>query len=291
MRVAFVAPGLAASTHDCVRAAIARSGHEAADGVADVAVATWFGGKPPAEFPRDVPLVRWWVGSDVLALRDGRTRPHSRDERLHWAGSPGLARELASLGVPARVLPILPHWEPTPLPRSAEPVVLAYCRAGREALYRWADTCAIAARCPDVQFRVFRQAGEGLPPNLTCIQDWVAHDQMRGEYARARAVLRLVEHDGTSLSILEALTFGRHALWSYPYPCCREVHAADEAVATLRAVLDADINHDGVEHVRALRRETDARMGEFLEDAARAPKPQGRWGRLVAWLRGGQCCP
>jgi hypothetical protein len=264
-QVAFMAPGLAASTHRCVQAALRRAGHEPAREQADLVVATWFA-KPP-ELPQGTPAVRWWVGSDVLALRAGHTEPHSRDERLNWCGAPWLQQELAADGVAARVMPILPVWEPEPLPLAPEPVVLAYCPQGREQLYRWKALVAVAGRCPPIRFKVFRRDGPPPLPNLICVPGFVDHDTMRAAYAQARAVLRLVEHDGMSLSILEALGFGRHAVWSYPYPACHQAETVDEAARALRLAVAAPLNHAGVAAMRTLRLAADARLALYVQEA------------------------
>jgi len=267
--VAFIAPGLAASTHQCVHAMLANARqHIATPDHADLAVANWFDGPPPCNA-----TVRWWVGSDVLALDRGRTRPHSTDERLNWAVSHPLVRELHALGVAARELPIVPHWEPEPLPRAADPLVLLYCPQGRESLYRWPDLVAVARRCPHVRFKVFRRPGPSPLPNLTCVPGFVGREAMLDAYRHARAVLRLVEHDGTSLSILEALGFGRHAIWSYPYPACTHATTVDEAVAAVHQAVEADLNTAGVAAMETLRRAAHARLAHYVEDALRCTSP------------------
>jgi len=266
-KVTFVAPGLAASTHRCVHAALRRAGHAATREQGELLVATWFD-RPPG-LAADTPTVRWWVGSDVLALQAGRTRPHRRDERLNWCGSPWLQHELAAEGVPARVMPILPVWEPQPLPLARDPAVLAYCPQGRERLYRWKALVAVAGRCPGIQFKVFRRDGPPPLPNLTCVPGFVDHDTLHTAYAAARAVLRLVEHDGMSLSILEALGFGRHAVWSYPYAACRQAESVDEAARAVRLAVAADVNDAGVAAMRSLRLAADAKLDLYVQEALR----------------------
>ena len=289
--VAFVAPGLATSTHRCVHAMVRRAGHEPVHDRPDLVIATWFDQSPPptGHEPHDgekgtVPwkrggqspsptVVRWWVGSDVLALQAGRTRPHSADERLNWAGSGLLVRELRALGVGARELPIVPHWEPEALPRAREPVVLLYCPQGREKLYRWKHLVAVAGRCPHVRFKVFRRTGPSPLPNLACVPGFAGREEMLEAYREARAVLRLVEHDGMSLSILEALGFGRHAVWTYPYPACHQAHTVGEAVAAVRRAVEADVNTAGVAAMETLRRAADAKLARYVEEALRCTLP------------------
>ena len=264
-RISFIAPGLAASTHQCVGAALRRAGHEPAWERPDLCIANWFGGT--LELPDDVPAVRWWVGSDVLALQAGRTRPHCRDERLNWAGSDWLARELRAEGVAARVLPIVPDWAPEPLPRAGEPTVLLYCPQGRERLYRWGELLAVAERCRDIRFEVFRRSEPSPLANLTCVPGFVGRGEMRAAYGRARAVLRLVEHDGMSLSVLEALGFGRHVVWSYPYVACRQAGSVEEAVRAVRQSVVADANTAGAAAMASLRRAADARLDQYVRKA------------------------
>ena len=253
VRIAFVAPALAESTRECVRAALQRAGHDAVASPveADLCLATWFGSRPP--LPASTPLVRWWVGSDVLAALSEGTATHSRDERHNWVSHEPLGAELSSLGIGSRVLPILPAWEPEALPVASEPVVLLYCPDGREELYGWDRLVEVASRCPEVRFRVFRRKGPSPLGSIECVPGWTPHEQMRREYTNARAVLRLTSHDGMSLSVLEALGFGRHVIWTYPQPGCWHVESVDAAVEAVCGAVAGDINHAGVDEMRQLR--------------------------------------
>jgi len=261
-KVSFVAPGLAECLHIHVRAMLGRAGHEVvAPADADLVIANWFGGTLSAID------VRWWVGSDVLSLQRGKTEPQSTDERCNWASAHHLVHELALCGVAAREMPIVPNWEPEVLPRAERPVVLLYCPDGREDIYRWRDLLAVAERCPHLSFKVFRRSTPVPLPNVECVPGMIPHEAMRAEYQAARAVLRLMEHDGMSLSVLEALGFGRHAVWSYPYPACTQATTVDEAVVAIDRAVKADVNTAGVAAMETLRRAVHARLATYVEDA------------------------
>ena len=245
----FVHSGLLEALGGYMRAAVGRAEPDAAQ----VCVATWFRGDPPAAAVSPAPLVRWWVGTDVSLLAQGKTAAPARDAAHNWAVSPWLVDELGRLDVAARMMPILPTWEARALPLSAEPIVLAYAPEGREGQYRWQDILAVAEALPDVQFRAFRRSAPAARPNVTCLP-LAPHSAMPEEYARARAILRLTTHDGLSVSVLEAMCLGRHVVWSHPFPFCHYATTVDAAATALRNVLSDVPNHDGVNAFAILRR-------------------------------------
>jgi len=256
--------GLAESTVTNVRAAFARVGRVLADGRPDALVATWFpGAGPPAG---SVPVVRWWVGSDVLALQRGRTTAPSPDAAFNWCGSDRLAAELGDLGVQAQVVPIVPAEDPELLEFPADPAVLVYCPEGREELYGWQRTLDVAALCPGITFGVLRRSGEPPLPNVVLLGT-VPHHLMRAAYLESRAVLRLTRHDGMSLSVLEALGHGRRVVWTTQMAGCVSVgqHApADEVADLVRDAIAAGQNNAGVEVAWSTRRAADRALERAL---------------------------
>ena len=261
-------PGAGPPIHRCVSEALERIGHTVSGVDPDMRIGIWQVGMPvPVEGP---PLVRWWTGSDVGCLAAGRTSVHSHDERLNWVGCERLRHELACLGLAARTLPIVPAWDPLLCPMPDRPRVMAYCPDGSEALYRWGDVCYVIDACPEFDFAIYRKTlvGERLvPPNVTMCGT-VCHDGMLVEYLRSSAVLRLVQSDGASLSVLEALTFGRHVVWSHvAMPGCRQADDWYQAAVQLRAVLaSGEPNVEGFDAMVTLRRAADGKLAKYVGD-------------------------
>jgi hypothetical protein len=188
-----------------------------------------------------------WVGTDVLhaaeAQRLGRLSPRVARGASHWADAPWLVEELSAIGISAEehLLPTpVALGEPLPLPPEFR--VLLYFPPHAHAAYDMDGTFEAVRALPDVPFTL---VGGVTPPaqlpNL-CDRGTVSFDGMRSVYAECSVFLRLVHHDGMSHTVLEALSLGRHVLWSYPLSGVRRVTdtaSAVQAITQLRSEHEA----------------------------------------------------
>lgn len=247
MRIMFHGPGLQESTHECSKAMIRACGHEAVDHVAieqempDIYLVTCFGLTAHDYVPfRMVPTVRWWVGTDIVKLEEGHTRPHADGPLWNWCTNAMQQRRLSKAGVEARIIAHLPVMEPEWLEWPEQDVVLTYVPNGMDRRYMWDSVLAVAKCLPDVSFRVLRRSGESPLANMELLgaphRDFT---WMKEQYRGCKAFLRLVTYDGCSLTVQEALGFGRHVLWTLPFDVrgCHHVLSAAETVEVLARVL------------------------------------------------------
>jgi hypothetical protein len=58
-------------------------------------------------------------------------------------------------------------------------------------------------------------------------------------YERASVLIRYTMRDGLSLMVLEALTFGRHVLWTQTFPYTRRIRSYADMEREIRSLLDA----------------------------------------------------
>jgi len=182
-----------------------------------------------------------WCGSDVLfaaeQLKAGRKDPWV-SSRVHWAVSPWLADEARALGLDCDYVPIsfVPPVEPSPLPEEFS--VLTYAPSAKKAeLYGVDRILDVAAKLPSISFRlVGLKEGSipGAPKNLQVFGK-VNLDQFFGD---STVLWRPVRHDGLSFIVLEALSHGRHVLYSYPLPGCAQVRGVVDAVERITHLRD-----------------------------------------------------
>jgi hypothetical protein len=172
----------------------------------------------------------------------------------HWACGKHLVPELAALGISARYVPLASAAVPDAIaPMPSDFTVLTYLPEPRREFYGQRMIWRAAQALPNVRFIAVgagrRQAG--APPNVEYTGE--VHD-MDARLDAASVLIRFTEHDGLSLSVIEALARGRHVIWTYDLPGVTVVRSADGAIAQLqrfhalheRGVLD--INRAGVEY-------------------------------------------
>jgi hypothetical protein len=248
-----------------------------------------------------LPLGTWrpvlhWIGSDTLYWRAmlhsaASASPRARASlalrrnilrsAVHLAGAPWLAREVEALGFSVEFVPVpalLPAWDPPALPK--RPTFLVYLPEGREAFYGWQLVVEAAASFPAGRFLVLKHRPIAHAPANVEFLGNIEFSKMPSLFAASTALLRLPEHDGMSLMVLEALAFGRYVIWNYPFEGC--IHCPREAEA-LRVSLETcarltDINDSGRDAIDPWR---PARVIETLANALHAAKlatvPESPW--------------
>jgi hypothetical protein len=204
------------------------------------------------------PVVRYWVGSDVLAVLNSagearRCRAVNRLVSANVAQWHNLKAELESLGIRSDVIPG-PHAGV-----DAEPVrqlpsrftVLTYLDDVRWSFYGGDVVLRLIRERPDWQFLILNHDGAGQPSfeNATYLGH-VSDSEIDGVYARASVLLRMTDHDGLPRMVLEALARGLHVAWNQSLPHCRRAAGFDEAKSVLESLQHEEVNRPGSQFVR-----------------------------------------
>lgn len=186
-----------------------------------------------------------WIGTDVLSHVNKltpRTNLRSRAYHTVWnyilkrktrrksmvnlCCAPWLCDELSVTGVKADYLPL------TTLKKStaslAEQVrdidFLSYLPQARMDLYNANEVFRLAALLPGSKFTVIVPDADNasevrytnVPANVTFVPK-MDHQQVLQLYRRSKIFLRFTQHDGLSLSVIEALANKMHVMWTYPF--------------------------------------------------------------------------
>jgi len=211
-----------------------------------------------AKLMRKRKIVMHWIGSDVLDEQikgsPSAVDPWILENVEHWAVSDWLVREVATLGVNCRLVPLpSPSVPEHPSSLPSRFCVLVYMPAiTRGALYGLDRILEVARELPHIPFELvglLEGAIENPPLNLG-VHGRIP--ELLEFFQRATVIWRPVRHDGLSWMVLEALGHGRHVLWSYAFPGCTQVRSVAEARDEIVRLYALDqrgllqINSDGV---------------------------------------------
>jgi len=195
-------------------------------------------------------VIQYWIGTDVFralaAARSGAARALIREAGAneHIAGSPPLARDLATIGIEAEVIDFpwsgaLPAVSIPPMPERF--TVLSYVPDARREFYGGPQVLTAAHALPDVEFLIVGGTGSwatNAPGNVRFL-GW--QHNMEPWYAAVSCVVRMVEYDSIGATVAEALTRGRTVVYSRPFDHTLFVaHGdADGLITALRELADA----------------------------------------------------
>jgi hypothetical protein len=166
-----------------------------------------------------------WQGTDALLalqrIKNGTLYRAYIDNAFHFVDSPWLETEVKALGLrPKRVMfkPIIVNH---PLTHHHTLSVATYISQARKEFYGYSRVVKLAEAFPNITFHVFGMPSDALihPPNM-CFWGWTNHDIFLSQLKNTSIFLRLVEHDGLSVSLLEALSYGCEVISTMPFECC-----------------------------------------------------------------------
>ncbi len=188
-----------------------------------------------------IPIVRWWVGTDVLNAISSNAGIRNA-KRTDWivsknvAVAPHLVDELSTIGIRAQYVPsvidsdmssiVMADWA-----RDTKPVLL-YLPGRRKKFFGIDAIKPVIARNPDLTFIVVADDTHSLAayPNVESL-GWVA--DMSHLYLRAGCVLRITDHDGLPRMLIEAMLRGLYAIYAWPLLGCWTARTSDEIDAAL----------------------------------------------------------
>ncbi|MCC6381613.1 MAG: hypothetical protein IT304_03845 [Dehalococcoidia bacterium] len=209
-------------------------------------------------------VVVHWVGTDVLIAMDewrrGRLSPAVAGRAVHWCDAPWLAEELVAAGIRAVHVPLPVTGlarEAPPLPARFRVLLYLPVDAFDREVFDMATLLRLPFELPDVSFTLIPSGSSTLPgplpPNLEA-RDWVS--DMDALYRETSVLVRLTSHDGTSFMVLEALSRGRHVIWTYPAPGVCQAAGFEAVAAALRDLYTAHaegrlgLNEAGIQYAR-----------------------------------------
>lgn len=191
-------------------------------------------------------IVNHWIGTDVMSatLFHRRRMAALLTDRLfdiQLVVSHTLARELKWIGIDAYVLPNVPDIsDDTPLnyPFNKKGV-LVYLPEDRLDFHRRSTIIRVAAKFPSVNFHIVANNEETRKRRENLFfYGWLDDKEMESIWSKVNVLLRIPQHDGLPLMILEALARGKYVIWNYPFDYCYNVKNIQDIEQALRDVLE-----------------------------------------------------
>lgn len=186
-------------------------------------------------------LIMQWQGTDVLnALKrkaNGTLNRKYIDRAFHFTDCSWLADELNEAGISTELL----NYKWTRISATEKQydgiTVLTYVAERRQSFYGMDWIIQLAESFPEINFKVFGTAiaERKLPKNILLF-GWTEHAVFLEEMKRTPIFLRLAEHDGFSVSVIEALGCGCEIMMRFPYTNAIKVSSAKEAVEGLKTL-------------------------------------------------------
>jgi len=167
-----------------------------------------------------------WIGTDVLKLsrfprRGMLWKVGMRMVDLHLAVSQPLAEELKTLGINSKVVPLIADLPLKPIEINWPPgdQVFVYLPELRKDFFNKDIIFQLADRMPSVKFLITCYSSDN-GPSLKNIEYLGFVKDMEKIWDQVKVYLRIVEHDGLSHTVIEALARGKHVVWSCHFPHC-----------------------------------------------------------------------
>ena len=186
------------------------------------------------------PIIYHWIGTDVQRItRDFFIKRNAKKWLLKSSGvinlvvSKNLQRELEQIGIRSEVLPLvkLKFIETCP-PLPEKLIVLTYIPKNRWDFYHGSLVLKLAEKLPDIDFHIL--AAGKIDVGLPNVHAYDFLSDMKSFYTKSSVLLRITNHDGLPKMVLEALSYGRHVLWSEPFPHCFKVKNYDDALKAIQ---------------------------------------------------------
>lgn len=161
-----------------------------------------------------------WIGSDVLMLNNKKIiKKLNKVVKKHFSCSSLIKKELHEKGIESVEIPIVPNfdnYDMASLPK--EHSVLAYLPEGKEEFYGGNLILSLARKYKNIKFFILANNSFGNSESNIINLGYVNEKEMEKVYNNISILIRVPEHDGLSLMLLEALIKGKEVIYCYDFP-------------------------------------------------------------------------
>ena len=212
--------------------------------------------------------IRWkkklfmiWVGSDVLLAKENHQHQSEiqvyKTYAKHLCEVSWIQQELAAISIPATVAPFVSFDKQftATTQDSKELKALIYIAQDKEQFYGIEWIIEASKQLPKVQFTIVGSEGKGFEVSANIkFKGWVK--DMNPLFQEHDVCIRIPEHDGLSVFVLESLARGKQVIYRYPF---NHTHYAPDEMALVDSlkILETQkasgqdlVHHEGIHFIQ-----------------------------------------
>ena len=191
-------------------------------------------------------LILQWMGTDILlAMERFNNSTIDRkyiDYATNFVDAPWMTEELKSAHINTENL----HFKFVELKTINEEYssisIMSYVAQNRQAFYGMDEIIQLAMMFPEIEFSLYgiEKADKPITENIK-LYGWVSPEVFQEKLKQTPIFLRLTKHDGFSLAVLEALSFGAEVITSFKTDFAHSALTFDEVPkAMLQAIKEVE---------------------------------------------------
>lgn len=188
-------------------------------------------------------LILQWMGTDsIYALerfKDGTINRKYIDYAVNFVDSIWLKEELESIGLKPKTVRFKYGSSDSNLVDKYESMgVVSYIGDQRQEFYGLHKIAELAKLFPTLPFHLYgvKEPEISLPENVTCY-GWQPAEVFKKALRENPICLRLTDHDGFSVTVVEAITYGSEVIWSLPFEFSHLARTVEETQAILNELI------------------------------------------------------
>lgn len=189
-------------------------------------------------------LILQWMGTDVLLaidrFKNKTINTKYVDYSKNFVDADWLRDELLSVKIKSEKLHFKYVEVNSPIQKYNSISIMSYVPQNRQDFYGMDKIIELALIFPNIEFLLFGldKTDKIIPENIKLF-GWVTPNVFN-EYLRKTPIfLRLTEHDGFSLAVLEALSFGAEAITSFESDFVHNANTIDEIKDAINTAINA----------------------------------------------------
>jgi glycosyltransferase involved in cell wall biosynthesis len=194
-------------------------------------------------------LILQWMGTDILlAIERFKNSTIDRkyiDYATNFVDAPWMMEELKSANINTEKLHFKFVEMNTIIEKYSSISVMSYVAQNRQDFYGMDEIIQLAIVFPEIEFSLYglEKAEKPITENIK-LYGWVSPEVFQEKLMQTPIFLRLTKHDGFSLAVLEALSFGAEVITSFKSDFGHSAITFDDVPkAMLQAIKEVENRH------------------------------------------------